>query len=147
MEKKDTLNEIEFIEKLKTNDFSIPNQFTLEMGKLIKKAREEKGMSQSQFAKAVSRRQATISDIENGKSEIGVFTLVSFALSLNKPISYFFPETLLKEIVSEVKSPTEQEILMMFQELEYIGGADLALKQIRILVDYFQPSDEVVNDE
>ena len=81
MEKNKVLKDMEFIERLKSNEF------TVETGKFIRKAREEAGSSQAEFAKITNRRPATISDIENGKSEIGVLTLSLFAITLNKPIS------------------------------------------------------------
>ena len=71
---------IEFFQKLRNNELKTPNEFTIGMGKLIKKAREESKISQAELAKNINRRPATISDIENGKSEIGILTLVLLAL-------------------------------------------------------------------
>jgi ribosome-binding protein aMBF1 (putative translation factor) len=69
----------EFLDKLLKNEITIPNEFTYEMGKLIRTAREEIGFTQKELAIKLSRHQTTISDIENGKIEIGVLTLVQFA--------------------------------------------------------------------
>ena len=52
------------------------------MGKLIRTARKELGLSQVKLAELVNRRPATISDIENGKSEISVITLAVLAINL-----------------------------------------------------------------
>jgi transcriptional regulator with XRE-family HTH domain len=43
---------------------------------------ENQNLSQAELSNRLNRRQATISDIENGKSEIGVLTLVQFAIEL-----------------------------------------------------------------
>ena len=137
MSTRDFRKEAEFLQKLKANEISTPNEFTIQMGKLIKKAREEAGWSQSQLASEISRRRATISNIENGKSEIGVLTLVVFAVVLKKPISYFFQNNIIKEIISDVKTPLEDELLIKFRELEYIGDSDLALSIIKLLVEHF----------
>jgi len=73
---------------------SAPNRFTVEMGKKVRAARTEAGLLQGDLAKIVGRRQATISDIEHGKKEMGLSTLVLIAAALKKPITYFFPPDL-----------------------------------------------------
>lgn len=134
----DFRKDIEFIEKLKANELKTPNEFTVEMGKFIRKAREDAGLSQVEFAKKTNRRPATISDIENGKSEIGVLTLALFAITLQKPISYFFPESLLKKFVLDVKSPFEQEMLDFARGIEIFGDQSLTLDLLRVLSDHFE---------
>ena len=100
--------QLEFIRLLKANELTTPNDFTIGMGELIRQAREDKGLSQADLAKALNRRQGTISDIENGKSEIGILTLVQFAVELKKPISYFFPASLLRDNLVDVKTPSSE---------------------------------------
>ena len=112
------------------------------MGKLIKQARDDLKISQVEFAKSINRRPATISDIENGKSEIGVMTLVLFAITLHKPISYFFPVSNIKEIVSDVKSPFEYKMLDIAREIEIFGDQSLTLDLLDVLLDHFEKSDE-----
>jgi len=73
---------------------SAPNSFTIEMGKKVRQARKEAGLKQGELAQLVGRRQATISDIERGKKEMGLSTLVLVAAALEKPISYFIPNVL-----------------------------------------------------
>ena len=55
----------------------------------VRAARAVAGITQEELAKMVGRRQATISDIEHGKKEVGLSTLVLIAAALEKPISYF----------------------------------------------------------
>ncbi len=57
----------------------LPNKFTRAMGRLIKDAREERDMSQTDLAEQVYRRQAAISEMENGKMEVDAFTLMMLA--------------------------------------------------------------------
>lgn len=52
-----------------------PNKQTLEMGRLIKKAREEAGLSQEELAEKTYRKRLAISEMENGKVEINAWTL------------------------------------------------------------------------
>jgi transcriptional regulator with XRE-family HTH domain len=130
-------SEIEFLLKLKANQVPAPNKLTRGMGALIRSAREEKGWSQAQLAQRLSSRQSTVSDMEQGKNEIGVSTLALLAIVLSKPLSYFFPENLVKSLIAEAITPTQHEMLTFFQELELNGGADLALRQVKLLHKYF----------
>jgi len=139
--------DIEFVEKLKSNELKIPNEFTAEMGKFIRKAREKAGLSQFEFAKKTNRRPATISDIENGKSEIGVLTLSLFAVMLSKPIAYFFPESLLKDFVLDVKSPFQQEMLDLARELEVYGDKSLTLEINNALLRHFLLEHKIAQGE
>jgi transcriptional regulator with XRE-family HTH domain len=143
----DIQNQIKFIDELRNNKIKTPNDFTIQMGKLIKAAREDKGLSQIEFAQKTSRRPATISDIENGKSEIGVLTLALFAMTLDKPISYFFPNSLLKNHVLDVKSPFQYKMLELSQTIDMIGDKTLTLDILTVFKDHFvKDADNVFND-
>lgn len=79
-----------------------PNKYTIAMGELIRKAREDAAMSQKELAERIYRRQATLSDLENGKSEVGTVTLVLLAAALDKPITYFFPPFVYQELNQKI---------------------------------------------
>ena len=128
--------EYEFLDKLKTNEITIPNIFTREMGKIIKLAREEAGLSQSELAEKLFRRQATISDFENGKIEIGILTLVQIAKVFGKPISYFIPQMSFMVSISDIQSKYEEEALALFRDIESWGDFQLALRFLKMLRDY-----------
>jgi transcriptional regulator with XRE-family HTH domain len=131
--------QIEFFRKLKKNEISTPNTFTVGMGELIREAREQKGLSQSDLAEKLNKRQGTISDIENGKSEIGVLTLAQFSIELNKPISYFFPVSFLLENLHDVKSPFQRQMLELAQNVEMVSGDTvLTQKMVELLLAYFE---------
>ena len=130
--------EVEFIRLLRANELKTPNDFTIGMGQLIKAAREERGISQGELARKIKRRPATISDIENGKSEIGVLTLVLFSVELNKPISYFFPDALLKDIISDVKTPFQYKMLEIAKGVEFFGDQYLTLDLLKVLLEHFE---------
>jgi transcriptional regulator with XRE-family HTH domain len=98
------------LEKLAAED--LPNKFTIMMGELIRKAREEAGFSQRELASKIYRRQAALSDMENGKMEPNASTLVYLAFNLNKPISYFFPKPYSPEKRLDELSDLEKEILI-----------------------------------
>ena len=130
--------DIEFIKLLRENNVTTPNDFSIEMGKLIKSAREERGYSQADFAEKINRRPATISHIENGKSDISISTLVLLAIELQKPISYFFPETIFKNTLLDVKSEFEHQVLEIFRNLSLIHEEDLAFKVLQTIEEYYE---------
>ncbi len=127
----------EFLKKLMQNELTIPNEFTIEMGKLIRAAREEEGLSQTELAEKLSKRQATISDFENGKIEIGILTLVQLAIVFGKPISYFIPEMTFLVSISDIHNKWEEEALALFRSMEYEGDPHLALRLLKTLNEYF----------
>jgi transcriptional regulator with XRE-family HTH domain len=102
-------------EKLSTGNR--PNHFTIAMGKLIRHAREEMGFSQRELATKIHRRQAALSDMENGKMEPNASTLTFLSFHLNKPISYFFPDRYKPESMLGDLTDPEKEILMYARQL------------------------------
>jgi len=113
---------------------STPNKFTVAMGALVKKARNEIGLSQAELAKSIYIRQASISEIENGKREVSSSELVYLSIALNKPIIYFFPKRYAREIDQDKLSPLFQELLLQAKRL---SNADLKrlIAQTRALGD------------
>jgi transcriptional regulator with XRE-family HTH domain len=113
----------------------IPNKVTIGIGKAIKQAREDAGMSQAYLANMIYRRRATISDLENGKSEVSVSTLVLIAAALDKPITYFLPWYMYANLKPEDLETADQEMLLQFQK---IGAKDLqrlAIQQVKLISD------------
>jgi transcriptional regulator with XRE-family HTH domain len=143
--KSDPLKDIEFFQLVKANQYKTPNEFTQGMGELIRLAREERGMSQVDLAKEINRRPATISLIENGKSEISVLTLMLFAIALQKPISYFFPASLLKDWIVDIKTPFEQKGLELLRNIEFFGDAKFTLDLLKLLLNHFEEEYEAAS--
>ena len=56
--------------------------FFREIGRVIKEARIEKGLSQKQLAHAVSMKQPDVSKVEEGKKNITLFTLIRLCKTL-----------------------------------------------------------------
>lgn len=123
----------------------VPNKLTIAMGKLIRQAREDAGLSQARLATSIYRRRATISDIENGKSELTVSTLALIAAALDKPISYFFPWFVYENLSPDELSPNEHEALKLFRRIRSEGLEQLAIRQLRQIANT-DPSD-VRNDK
>jgi len=100
----------------------IPNNFTIGVGELIKSAREEMGLSQADLSKKIYRRQASVSDMENGKMLPDAETLVYLSLVLRKPIGYFFPSRYVEVIDPENIHPLLYELLT---NAAYLSDEDL----------------------
>lgn len=94
-----------------------PNRFTIGMGKLIRAAREEAGFSQRELAEKIYRRQAALSDMENGKMEPDASTLFILSFILNKPLSYFFPEPWKRGIKVDDLTELQTELLQQAKKL------------------------------
>jgi transcriptional regulator with XRE-family HTH domain len=115
---------------------SRPNRFTWYLGDAIKKAREEKGISQVDLAKLISSRRATLSDMENGKTEPDTITLADLAKYLEKPLSYFFPDYIYKEIKQEDLTPLEAELLIHYRQIWDENLKRVAIHQVKALAEF-----------
>ena len=60
----------------------IHNELLVELGKKIREARKAKGFSQKQFSYASEIEKASLSRIENGKTNISFITLTKICLCL-----------------------------------------------------------------
>lgn len=94
-----------------------PNKLSIGMGKLIKAAREEAGYSQRELAERIYRRQAALSDMENGKMEPDATTLLLLSYCLEKPITYFFPTRYVSQSIHFDLTESELEILLLIRKL------------------------------
>lgn len=124
---------MDLLESLQT---PLPNVFTVEMGKRIRQAREDRGLSQMELSDVTGRRQAAISAMENGKMEPDASTLVLLANVLQKPISYFIPEPWSGAISHRGVTSEEQELLAEFSRIvsrKYRRGA---IKQLKCFADW-----------
>lgn len=139
-------SEFDFISLLQKGRYTTPNDFTIKMGELIKDARKEKGYSQVELAKKINRRPATISEIENGKSDITVLTLTVFAIVLQKPISYFFPPSLVSKMILDVNTTFQREILVIAKQIENFGDVELSKTLLKLLGDYYEEKFENMHE-
>jgi transcriptional regulator with XRE-family HTH domain len=95
-----------------------PNNFSELMGEKVKQARIDAGLSQEEFAKQTYQRQATISDIENGKRFVSTPELLYLSAILKKPIIYFFPDKYKRHIEIDRADPDLDELLLVANKLD-----------------------------
>ena len=126
---------IEALAELLGDKEPIPNKFTIGLGELARAAREEAGLSQAALAKLVYRRRSTISDLENGKSKVGITTLSLISVALDKPITYFIPLNIRAKLKPEDLDTEDLELIMQFHKIADKQLRQLAIRQVKLLAD------------
>lgn len=106
------------------------------MGELIKKARDEAGISQEELAEKIYRKRLAVSQMENGKVEISALTVSYLARALDKPISYFYPENLKRHIDQENLTNLEEELIINFRKIWYEHLQKLAIELIKVISNF-----------
>ena len=106
------------------------------MGRLIRTARLEANLKQTELASAIYRRQAAVSELENGKMEPTAGTLLLLSYALNKPIHYFFPRQYgIVALKPDDLGDEEQEILLQLRRmLQYSSDKEASLEQMLSIV-------------
>jgi transcriptional regulator with XRE-family HTH domain len=99
------------LDYLTPDEPQLPNKFTIYMGDKIREARIDAGISQQDLARRVYKRQAALSDYENGKAIVNSDTLSLLAVILNKPLEYFYPHYQYDRIHPGELSPFEDELI------------------------------------
>lgn len=112
---------------LLTPDEPVPNKFTIYMGERIRDGRIEAGMSQQELARLIYKRQAALSDYENGRAIVNADTIALLAHNLNKPIEFFYPPYAFGDLKPEDLTPLEKEVIT---NLRYHIASDYLIKLV-----------------
>lgn len=125
---------------------NLPNRLSVGMGKLIRQAREEVGLSQAELARKIYRRQASLSNMENGLMEASASTLVYLSGVLGKPVTYFFPAFIMRQLEADPKSPKLSELLIQASRLspQELRGI---IAQVRALAEESERLDREREDQ
>jgi transcriptional regulator with XRE-family HTH domain len=100
----------------------------VELGKRIRQAREQIGMTQEALAEALHRDQKAVSEYEAGKRKVPATDIPNFALILGVPFAYFFE--------SEVHmDELDQVLLQEFHTLPTMEDKHTALQAVRLISD------------
>ena len=92
------------------------DHFTIEVGKRVRQARIEAHLNQTELADKLNKKQTSISEIERGKIEITASTLLKIAITLEKPVSYFFPQWIHSIVQPEKNSITRSRTSHLREE-------------------------------
>lgn len=120
-----------------------------QLGEQVRKARIEMGWSQAELAKWLDRRQAYISEIENGKSEPNATTLMMMCTVLDKRVSFFFPSDWRygdkEPIKTEELTHEEAALIKKLRQIERGFNQHLAIRVLNTMVDVSKESDDYVD--
>ena len=95
------------------------------LGQRIRQARENRGLSQEEFAVLINRDQRAVSEYERGKRKIAVTDLPTFAHVLSVPIAYFYEETMSPDDLDDL-------LLQEFHRLKTREARQAAIEILRI---------------
>ncbi|NLF76068.1 MAG: helix-turn-helix transcriptional regulator [Chloroflexi bacterium] len=114
-------------------------QTRVDIGEAIRLARLEQGMSQAELADILDRRQAYVSDLENGKTEPSATTLIQLSIVLEKPIAYFVPGIWESRTTDKPKpdelTPNEAQLIQKIRQLEEGYKHHLAMRILNVIID------------
>jgi transcriptional regulator with XRE-family HTH domain len=113
----------------------LPTAFSEALGQRIREAREERGFSQRRLADRIDRRQAAVSNMENGRMEPDATTLLVMARELEKPVAYFFPPPWGQRVARSELTYDEQALLLEFRRLQSDEHRQIAISQVAALAD------------
>jgi transcriptional regulator with XRE-family HTH domain len=99
-----------------------------EIGRKLQLAREEKGMSQEQLARALGCSQSALSNYEKGKRRLYLSHLEKLSQILDKPLEYFMENN---------RPPVEKEHLL---------GGDHSGQFLHLINTIYQLSDEQIKE-
>lgn len=108
------------------------------IGGRIREARQQKGWTQTQLAKAVYKSQGNISDYERGRLAINAVDLMLIAVYLEKPITFFFPR--------RVGGVTQADLADKEKELIHYTR-DIPEEMFELLLDQAKKYREIVFDK
>jgi transcriptional regulator with XRE-family HTH domain len=118
--------------------YSLPTEFTRAVGQRIRDARNDRNLSQRQLAERIERRQAAVSDMENGRMQPDATTLLLLAEVLEKPVTYFFPPPWGPRVSRGDLTYDEQALLLEFRRLKSDEHRQIAITQLAALADLYR---------
>jgi len=114
---------------------NIPNRFTNAVGELIQKARIDAGLTQEELSLRAYIPQSTLSKMENGKAEPSASEIVYLSNALSKPITFFFPNQIVRHLkIEEVEDELLNELLLLGRKLDD-DELKMIIAQIRAIIE------------
>jgi len=110
----------------------------------IKKARKERGLTQSDIASILNKSSATVSDIERGKIQVSAADLYKISTSLNKPIEWFFGKTYGDEEFNDLIFLIRNQSPEQHEQIINLTKSLIALQKFQFRVDN---SNQEISDE
>jgi transcriptional regulator with XRE-family HTH domain len=108
---------INFFEELRGYRDKLPNKFTIQLGELIRKARLEASITQSELAERAYFSQTAISQMEQGKRDVSAAEIIYLSIALDKPILYFYQPYSIRDKTNIELSPLENVLINQAKKL------------------------------
>ncbi len=124
-----------FFDWFQTEGPTLPNRFTIALGKLIRDARLAAKMDQKELAERSYFRQSSISKIEAGIRSVSTEELLYLSYALDKPIGYFFPEEFIDKFDDDELSVLEKDLLIQARRLDN-DDLEKLIAQARALAEF-----------
>ena len=87
----------------------------MNLGLIIRKIRQEKGIKQEELANSLNISQGTLSKIENGEMKIDFYTVINIITYTKTSITYFLPTELLLNL--QIENPNIIDELNLQKEI------------------------------
>ena len=100
------------------------------IGKRVKKARREKGITQEKFAEELGVSVSFVSQVETGEKKFNLARISEVSKILERPISYFVDgyegksEDELQEIIDLLKGMNDKQLKLALDVVRAIAAAD-----------------------
>lgn len=100
------------------------------IGKRVKKARKDKGITQEKFAEELGVSVSFISQVETGEKKFNLARISEVSKILERPISYFVDgyegksEDDLKEVIEILKRMTDKQLKLAMEVIRAIDAAE-----------------------
>jgi transcriptional regulator with XRE-family HTH domain len=108
----------------------------------VRAAREDKGASQEDLARALEKSRAAISDMERGRVDVSASDLVFITNYFEKPLTYFFSAAIIDPQAKTSRRRRRSLYgIWMFRQLHHDALENVALSQITALAESAMQSD------
>lgn len=100
------------------------------IGKRVKKARREKGITQEKFAEELGVSVSFVSQVETGEKKFNLARISEVSKILERPISYFVEgyegksEDELQDIIDLLKGMSDKQLKLALDVIRAIDAAD-----------------------
>lgn len=102
----------------------------------IRRAREEKGRSQSDLGKVIGKTKVTISDMERNQVGVSAIDLIQIAKKLDKDVNYFIGRPYRVRVPQSELSPAETQIIADYRRMNNYELQGIVLFIVSKLADF-----------
>lgn len=117
------------------------NQIAIYIREHIRRARDERGISQADLAQALGKTNVSVSDIERGKVGVSAVNLILIAKKLGRDVNYFVGRPYRVRVPKDELSPEETQLLYDFRRMDNFELQGTVRYLVARLADFSQKGD------